>query len=79
MLARLQRLAMGRVMGGAHGSQWVAVAASIWLLRKANDVRRPRSEVVYRGVLEPGQTLVVDHTLLDRRGKPAKVRRRRRR
>jgi hypothetical protein len=55
----------------------VAISAAIWLLRKANEVRRPHSVLVYRSVLEPGQTLVVDHTLLDRRGKPAKVRRRR--
>ena len=77
MLTRLQRLAVGRAMSGSHGTQWVAVAASVWLLRKANEVRRPRSELVYRAVLEPGQTLLVDHTLTDRRGKPAKVRRRR--
>lgn len=77
MLARLQRLAVARAMSSSRTSPWVAVAASVWLLRKANEVRRPRPEVVYRAVLEPGQTLLVDHTLVDRRGKPAKVRRRR--
>jgi hypothetical protein len=77
VLVRLQRMAVARVMSGAGGNHWVAIAASVWLLRKANEVRRPRPEVVYRAVLEPGQTLLVDHTLVDRRGKPAKVRRRR--
>ena len=77
MLARVQRLAVARAMAGSNGSHWVAIAAGVWLLRKANEVRRPRPEVVYRAVLEPGQTLLVDHTLIDRRGKPAKVRRRR--
>jgi hypothetical protein len=77
VLIRLQRIAIARAMSGANGSHWVAIAASVWLLRKANQVRKPQSEVVYRAVLEPGQTLLVDHTLLDRRGKPAKIRRRR--
>lgn len=77
MLLRLQRLAFSRAMSGRSGSQWIAIAASVWLLRKANEARRPQSEVVYRAVLEPGQTLLVDHTLLERTGKPAKVRRRR--
>lgn len=79
MLARLQRLAVSRAISGSNGSRWVAVAAGVWLLRKANEVRRPQPEVVYRAALEPGQTLLVDHTLVDRRGKPAKVRVRRRR
>lgn len=76
MLRRLQRLAFTRVVAGGGGRNWLAVAAGIWLLRKAGEVRRPQPEVVYRGVIEPGQTLLVDHTTLDRRGK--QVRRRRR-
>jgi hypothetical protein len=77
VLTRLQRIAFAKAMSGSHGSYWAAIAASVWLLRKANEVRKPQPEVVYRAVLEPGQTLLVDHTLLDRRGKPAKIRRRR--
>lgn len=79
MLRRLQRVAFARAFAGGGGSQWVALAASVWLLRKANEVRRPQPEVVYRRVLEPGQTLLVDHTLLDRRGKDVRSRRQRRR
>jgi len=77
VLAKLQRLAFTRAMSGSHGSYWAAIAASVWLLRKANEVRKPQSELVYRAVLEPGQTLLVDHTLFDRAGKPTKIRRRR--
>lgn len=76
MLARFQVLAYARALSGSHGHHWVAIAAGVWLLRKANEVRQPHHQVVYRAVLEPGQTLLVDHTLLDRRGKPTKVRRR---
>lgn len=77
MLRRLQRLAIARALAAGNRRPWVILGASVWLLRKANEVRKPQSEVVYRGVLEPGQTMVVDHTLLDRRGKAAKIRRRR--
>lgn len=77
MLKLLQRVGIDRALAGRRGSHWVAISAAIWLLRKANELRHPHSVLVYRSVLEPGQTLVVDHTLLDRRGKPAKVRRRR--
>ena len=77
MLRRFQRIAVARAFGGGGGRNWLVAAASIWLLRKANEVRRPQPEVVYRRVLEPGQTLVVDHTLVDRRGKPARRTRRR--
>ncbi|MBK5222326.1 MAG: hypothetical protein JJE52_05540 [Acidimicrobiia bacterium] len=77
MLRRLQRLAMARAFAAGNRRPWVILGASVWLLRKANEVRKPQTEVVYRGVLEPGHTMVVDHTLVDRRGKPAKIRRRR--
>lgn len=75
MLRRLQRIAFSRVMAGAGGRNWLALAAGAWLLRKANEVRKPQSEVVYRAAIEPGQTLLVDHTTIDRRGK--QIRRRR--
>jgi hypothetical protein len=77
MLRRAQRIAFARVLGGGGGRNWLVVAASIWLLRKANEIRRPQPELVYRRVLAPGQTLLVDHTLTDRRGKPVPRRRRR--
>ena len=77
MLLRLQRLALTRAFAAGGRRPWLVLAASVWLLRKANEARQPRPEVVYRRVLAPGQTLLVDHTLVDRRGKPAKVRRRR--
>ncbi len=76
MLRRLQRLAFARAMAGGGGRNWVAVAAGVWLLRKAREVWRPEAEVVYRGVIEPGQTVLVDHTTIDRRGKQARRRRR---
>lgn len=77
MLKLLQRIELDRILSGHRGQHWFAISAIVWLLRKSNEVRHPHSEVVYRAVLEPGQTLVVDHTLLDRRGKAAKVGRRR--
>lgn len=78
MLTRLQSVAFSRAFGGGrNGRNWLIAAASIWLIRRARDVAAPQSEVVYRGVLEPGQTLLVDHTSVDRRGKPTRRRRRR--
>lgn len=77
MLRLLQRIGIDRALAGHRGRHWFAISAMLWLLRKGNEVRRPKAEVVYRAVLEPGQTLVVDHTLLDRGGKPSKGRRRR--
>lgn len=76
MLQRLQRLAFTRALGPGGTRPWLVLAASLWLLRKANEVRRPQPELVYRRTLEPGQTLLVDHTLVDRRGKAVKRRRR---
>ncbi|QGG95306.1 hypothetical protein [Actinomarinicola tropica] len=75
MLRRLQRLAVARAMAGGSTRNWAALAAGVWLLRKANEVRHPQPEVVYRSVIEPGQTLLVDHTTFDRRGKPTRRRR----
>lgn len=79
MLQRLQRLAISRVLGGGATRSWMGLAAAVWLLRKAGEVRHPQPETVYRAVLAPGQTLLVDHTLVDRRGKPVRSKRRRRR
>lgn len=78
MLQRLQRLALGRAFHGQGNRIWLILGTAAWLLRTANRLRKPVPEVVYRGSLSPGETLVVDHLAIDQAGRPTKSKRRRR-
>lgn len=78
MLSRLQRLALLRAFRGGGSRTWLIVGTAAWLLRTANRLRAPVPEVVYRGSIEPGQRLVVDHLELDHGGRPVRRRRGRR-
>lgn len=45
------------VFGGSR--RWLAVGVFVWILRAVQWAMQRPSEVVYRGRLEPGETLVV--------------------
>lgn len=79
MLLRFQRLAISRVLSGSATRGWVALGTAAWLLRTANRLRKPTPEIVYRGVLKPGQTIEIDHLALDQTGRPIRRRDRKRR
>ncbi|MFA5564558.1 MAG: hypothetical protein WC184_01525 [Acidimicrobiia bacterium] len=74
MLASLQRLAFARGLTNKRNQPWLIAAAALWLVRKALTLRKRQSEVVYRSVLKPGESLHIDHSLLDQRGKPSRGR-----
>ena len=74
MLSALQRLAFNRGLTNKKNQPLLIAAAAIWLLRKALVLRKRSSEVVYRSVLKPGESLHIDHSLLDQRGKPSRGR-----
>ena len=78
MLERLQRLAISRAFRTGGNRTWVIIGTGAWLLRTANRLRSPSPEVVYRGTIEPGQQLVIDHQTIDRSGRQLRGRRRRR-
>jgi hypothetical protein len=69
MLRSLQRLALGKAFRGGGSRTWLIVGTAVWLLRKANEVRHPQPETIYRAELRPGQQLVIDHTALDTTGR----------
>ena len=71
MLQQFQRIALARAFRSGGNRTWLVAGAAVWLLRKANDVRKPDSETVFRGTLEPGQRLVIEDLGIDRTGKPA--------
>lgn len=74
MLAALQRLAFARGLTNKKNQPWLMAAATLWLLRKAFSLRKRPSEVVYRSELKPGESLHINHSLLDKRGKPSRGR-----
>lgn len=77
MLQRLQGFALGRAFT-RHGSKgWLILGTAAWLLRKANETRKPEVETIYRGALEPGDRIEIDHLAIDQGGKPVKRRKRR--
>ncbi|MGY6499585.1 MAG: hypothetical protein ACXIVQ_01605 [Acidimicrobiales bacterium] len=76
MLVKLQRLALVRAFRGGGSRTWLIIGTAAWLVRTANRLRAPVPEVVFRGTVEPGERLVVDHLLVDQGGHPVKRRRR---
>jgi hypothetical protein len=65
LLGSLVSRSLRRGLGGEP--IWLAVALCAWLVRRA---RRPQSDVVWHGRVEPGQRLVVT-TIDPARGGPA--------
>ena len=76
MLVKLQRLALVRAFRGGGSRTWLIIGTAAWLVRTANRLRAPVPEVVFRGTVEPGERLVVDHLLVDQGGRAVKRRRR---
>lgn len=76
MLRRLQSIGLSRGLFAGSSRGWLVVGTAAWLLRNARRWSTPTEEVVYRQVLRPGETVHIDHTTVDRRGRPVKGRRR---
>lgn len=55
LLRSLMRSGFSRGLRGDNPA-WLVLAVALWLVRRA---RRSRSELVYSGVLAPGERLVI--------------------
>lgn len=62
----LQRSAFRRFREGSKGP-WGAIAASLFGFRMLLKWAKRRDEVVYRGVIKPGQAITVTHLTESRR------------
>lgn len=58
MLHRLQRFAFTR---GLSSQRWLTIGLVVWGIRRIRKMAGREEKVVYREVLEPGQTLVIAH------------------
>jgi hypothetical protein len=58
VLHRLQRLASARAL---TSQRWFTIWVTMWLIRRFRKMTGREEKVVYREVLEPGQTLVIAH------------------
>jgi sulfur carrier protein len=74
VLERLQRIGLDRGLWRGASRAWLVVGTLAWLLRTARRVSRPVPEVVYRQVLDPGDRILVEHTLHDRTGRTVRRR-----
>jgi hypothetical protein len=70
MLQQLQRFALTRAFRRGGNRTWLIAGTAVWLLRKANSIRKPDAETIYRGVLEPGHQVVIEHLPVDQTGSP---------
>jgi len=73
-LERLQRIGLDRGLWHGASRVWLVVGTVAWLVRTARRISRPVPEVVYRQVLAPGDRIQIEHTDLDRTGKPVRRR-----
>jgi hypothetical protein len=58
MLHRLQRFAFTR---GLSNQRWLTFGIAVWAIRRLRKMAGRQEHVVYREVLDPGQTLVIAH------------------